>query len=332
MGCVLKVLIPYYADWVRLVREGLKDSVEIVQSDRSLESMLDIGGDAEIIVSGRVTGDFIRAAKKLRMIQAFGAGVDKIDLKAAAERGDILICNSHVNAAEVAEYAIGLLLAAAKNIVLSDRTMRKSDWTHRWGGPIPNIEFRGKQCLLLGLGNIGLEIAKRLKAFNMEINAVTRSGTTKHTDVVEMVSAYNKMEPLIKSADFVILALPLTQETRGLVGDAFLSHMKSTSIIINVSRGAIIDEAALYRALKNHQIGGAAIDVWWDYPSRSEQTHTPPSRRYPFHELDNIILTPHRAAYSETTLLEQVNFLIDNIKRFARGETPHNIVDLMRGY
>ncbi len=328
----MKVLIPYNANWVRLVREGLEDSVEVVQSDRALESMLKIGGDAEIIVSGRVTGDFIHAAHRLRMIQAFGAGVDKIDLEAVAERGGVLVCNSHTNAAEVAEYAIGLLLAAAKNIVLSDRTMRNSDWTHRWGGPIPNIELRGKKCLLLGLGNIGLEIAKRLQGFDVEINAITRSGTTKYKGIVENVSSYHTMNPLIESADFIILALPLTHETKGLVNDDFLSHMKSTSIIVNVSRGAIINEGALYRALKNYQIGGAAIDVWWDYPSRNEQTHTPPSRRFPFHELDNIIVTPHRAAYSKTTLFEQVNFVIENIKRFVRGEVPHNIVDLSRGY
>ncbi len=331
-GACLKVLIPYDAYWVDLVRERLDGIAEIIQSDRSVESMLEVGRDAEVIVSGRVWGEFIRKAQRLKMIQAFGAGVDKIDLDAVAERGDIIVCNSHVNADEVAEYAITLLLAAAKNLIIADRAMRAFDWTHRWGGPSPATELRNKACLLLGLGNIGTAIARRLLAFNMTINAVTYSGKTRHPDLVNEITSYKSMRPLVSSADFVILALPLTSRTKGLVNAEFFSFMRPSSILVNVSRGPIIDEAALYDALVNHKIKAAAIDVWWEYPSAAEVTSTPPSQRFPFHELDNIIVTPHRAAYSENTLMDQVDFIVENIRRFATGSSPHNIIDLEKGY
>ena len=327
----MKVLIPYPDTLVQFFKNLFGDEAEIVQSEASVESMLEHGRDAEVLASVRAPGEYIRNAPNLRMIQTFGAGIDKVDLDAVRTRGDIILCNNHVNSAEVAESAIALLLTAAKNIIPSDRELRAGNWIHRWGGPVPNLEIRGKNALIIGLGHIGADIAKRLKSFEVTITAATRSGTSKNTDNVDEVVRITEIQPYVEKADFVILSLPLTDESRNLVDEEFLSWMKPTSILVNISRGEIVVEAALYEALKEKHIHGAGIDVWWRYPTKWRGTVVPPAD-LPFHELDNIVISPHRAAYSENVRHELYQFAAENILRFVRGETPLNIIDIERGY
>ena len=325
-----KILVPYGSEVVEAIQNILGDDALVVQSDRDVDSLLQHGG-AIAIISGRVPREFILNAQGLRFIQTFGAGVDKIDMDAVLQRGDIVVCNAHLNAREVAEYAISLLFALAKNLIVNDRTFRGGDWTYRYGGPRPNIELRDKKCLLIGLGNIGREVARRLQSFDMELLAATRSGTTDHRDLVSKVVKFTELEPLVKQADFVMLTLPLTKESQGLVDSRFLSWMKSSALLVNVSRGAIVDESALFDALKEHRIAGAALDVWWNYPQSRDEPVCRPSN-YPFHELDNVIMSPHRAAYSESIVNEQISFVAENVRRFLHGETPLNIVDPQREY
>ena len=327
----MKVLIPYPDTLVQFFKNLFGDEAEIVQSEASVESMLEHGRDAEVLASVRAPGEYIRNAPNLRMIQTFGAGIDKVDLDAVRTRGDIILCNNHVNSAEVAESAIALLLSVAKNIIPSDRELRAGNWIHRWGGPVPNLEIRGKNALIIGLGHIGADIAKRLKSFEVTITAATRSGASRNTDNVDEVVRITEIQPHAQKADFVILSLPLTDESRNLVDEEFLSWMKPTSILVNISRGEIVVEAALYEALKEKHIHGAGIDVWWRYPTKWRGTVVPPAD-LPFHELDNIVISPHRAAYSENVRHELYQFAAENILRFVRGETPLNIIDIERGY
>jgi phosphoglycerate dehydrogenase-like enzyme len=327
----MKVLVPYPDELVKIFKDILNDKAEIVQSERTAEAMIANGGDVEIVASVNVPGDFIRKATNLRMIQTFGAGIDGVDLDAVRERDDVIVCNNHVNSAEVAEFAISLLLAVAKNIIPSDRELRIGNWVHRWGGPVPNLEIRGKKLLIIGLGHIGADIAKRLKSFDVAITAATRSGTSSNRDLVDQVVSIGEIRSYVEEADFVILSLPLTDESAGLVDREFLSWMKPTSVLVNISRAQIVDEQALYDALKEKRIHGAGIDVWWRYPSRWRETVCPPAD-VPFHELDNIVITPHRAAYSARIERELFLFAARNVLNFIRGETPLNIVDLERGY
>jgi len=328
---LVKVLVPYEdTEIVNTIQSILGDEAEVVVSTRDPEAMIKIGGDAVAVASGRVPGEYIRAASNLRMIQAFGAGIDKIDREAVREREDIVVCNSHANAAEVSEYTIMLLLAAAKNIIVSDRELRKGDWSRGWGGSRPNIEIRGKTCLLIGLGNVASAIAERLKPFGVQLHAVTRTGVK--TDLVDKISSIRDIESAVRDADFIILALPLTKDSRGLVDERFLSWMKPSAILVNISRGPIVDEAALYSALAEGRIGGAALDVWWEYPRKRKGTIKPPSSGFAFHELDNVVLSPHRAAYSEGIMNEQIRFVGENILRLIRGEKPWNVVDMNLGY
>jgi len=327
----MKVLVPYPDELVKIFKDALGDNAEVIQSEQSVESMLEHGSDVEIIASVFVPGEFIRKATNLRMIQTFGAGIDRVDLDAVRERGDVIVCNNHVNSAEVAEFAISLLFAVAKNLIPSDRELRNGNWVHRWGGPVTNIEIRGKKVLIIGLGHIGVDIAKRMKSFGVSITAATRSGASSNEDLVDHLVRIDEIQSYVEDSDFIILSLPLTDESAGLVDREFLSWMKPTSILVNISRAQIIDEQALYEALKEKRIHGAGLDVWWRYPIKWRGTAVPPAD-VPFHELDNIVISPHRAAYSENIERELFLFAARNIFQFVRGEVPLNIVDLERGY
>ncbi|MFW9907310.1 MAG: 2-hydroxyacid dehydrogenase [Candidatus Thorarchaeota archaeon] len=328
----MKVLVPYPDDILNVIREIIGSKATVLQSDRTIESMLSVGSDADVVASGRVPEEYIRSAKSLRMIQGFGAGIDKIDRNAVLERGDVIVCNSHVNAPEVAEYAIMLLLAMAKQIILCDREMRMGNWRLAWGGPSPNAELRNKTCLIVGLGNIGTEIAKRLRAFDITVIAATRTGESQNAHFVQSIVRIGEAKETIQMADFIILSLPLTEESMNLVDEEFLSWMKPTSLLVNISRGEIIDEAALYQSLKGNGIAGAALDVWWDYPEVWGGSGKMPSEKFPFHQLENVILSPHRAAYSENIMRDQVRFVGENILRFVEGKQPLNIVNMALGY
>lgn len=327
----LKVLVSSSNENATILSNILRGVAEVVVSDGALESMLKVGKDVDILASNRVSREYIEAASRLRMIQTFSTGVEDIDQEAVRLHGGILLCNSHINAAEVAEYAITLLLAVAKNIIPSDRELRKGDWLYAFGGPRPNIEIRRKICLIVGLGNIGSEIARRMSAFDVTIYATTRSGNSPYIGLVDRLVKIDDVRSLVESADFIFLSLPLTRESEGLVDSTFISWMKRTSILVNISRGPIVDEKALYDALKENRIRGAGLDVWWRYPAKWRGKGEPPSD-IPFQDLDNIVVSPHRAGYSENTEREYFRFAGENILRFIRGESPLNVVDLTHGY
>ncbi|MGY5858308.1 MAG: 2-hydroxyacid dehydrogenase [Candidatus Thorarchaeota archaeon] len=327
----MKVLVASNHEYSRLIQDILGDKAEVIISHASPESILEMGRDADIIASNRVPAELLESSSRLKMIQTFAAGVENIDFTAIQKRDNIIVCNSHINAAEVAEHAITLLFAVAKNIIPNDRELRKGDWKFAFGGPNPNIEIRYKTCLILGLGNIGSEIAKRLKGFDVTIHAATRSGNSKHADLAEKLVKIDEVKPLVKEADFVILSLPHTSESEGLVNESFISSMKPNSILVNISRGPIIEEKALFDALQENKIRGAGLDVWWRYPKKWRGTGHPPTDM-PFQELDNLVASPHRAGYSENTEREYFQFAGENILRFIQGKTPHNVIDPKRGY
>lgn len=327
----MKVLVASNHEYSRLIQDILGDAAEVKFSHAAMESILENGRDVDIIASNRVPTDLLESASRLKMIQTFAAGVENIDFSAIQKKDDLIVCNSHINAAEVAEYAITLLFAVAKNIIPNDRELRKGDWKYAFGGPNPNVEIRNKTCLIVGLGSIGSEIAKRLKGFDVAIHAATRSGMSKHADLAEKLVKIDEVKHLVKEADFIILSLPLTPDSKGLVNKEFISLMKSNSILVNISRGPIVEEEAIFSALRDNKIRGAGLDVWWRYPKKWRGTGNPPSD-IPFQDLDNLVASPHRAGYSENTEREYFQFAGENILRFIHGKTPLNIIDPNRGY
>ena len=253
----------------------------------------------------------LQEAKRLRHIQLLTAGYDKVDIEAAKEFGFTVATNGGANAWAVAEHAVALLLALCKKLIQCDRSVRAGTWRKPITG-MNTSELAGKTIGLIGLGNIGSKVAKRLKAFETKIIYFD----TRATPGVEFDGASVSFETLLQESDVLSIHVPLTDETRGLLGSAEFAQMKSTAILLNTSRAEVIDEAALESALRNGQIAGAGLDVFHQEP-------VPPSCG--LLTLENVILTPHTAGHSYEAWFRRANFSWENIQRVATGDEPTSL-------
>jgi phosphoglycerate dehydrogenase-like enzyme len=275
--------------------------------------------DADAMVS--MTWRLSPPAPKLRLIQLPGAGVDEIDF--AALPPIATLCNVFGHDIAIAEYVLAGMLEMSIGIGRMDRALRENNWrgSHLCGPR--HHEIHGKTLGIVGYGRIGREVARRAAAFGMRIIACSR--TAKPADeYVERVAGMDGLHPMLQESDFVLVACPLDQRTRGLINATAFAAMKPTAIIVNVARGPIIDEDALFQALRERKIGGAVIDVWYAYPAQGE-TYAKPAR-LPFHELDNIIMTPHASGWTENLTARRCAGIADNLNRLARGEPLVNVV------
>lgn len=286
----------------------------------SQDKLEEIIPQVNIILTGSgldLKKEYLEKAENLEMIQTISAGVDYVPFKWIRE--DVIVCsNAGGNALAVAEHAIALLLSAAKKIVYHHENMRKGFWRRR----IHGVLLRGKKLGIIGFGNIGKLVAKFAKAFEMRVLAINRSG--KSDMEVDFIGTLNDLDYVLSSADFIVLALPLTKETKGLITKEKLRLMKKNAVLINVARGPIIDQKDLYEHLKSNPEFIAALDVWWEYP---EDLNKPKFQKYPFHELENIIMTPHVAGFSSELREYVIRHAVENIVLFIEGKKPRNIVN-----
>jgi phosphoglycerate dehydrogenase-like enzyme len=269
--------------------------------------------EAEALVGSPISRRMIEQAPKLRLVHAAGAGCDGIALDAL---GGIPVCNVFHHERAIAEYVMMTILALERNLFQQDRDLRRGLWAGSCvQGPPLASEVTGKTVGILGFGHIGKEVARLATAFDMEIRSL-RSG---HSRV--------ELETLLEASDFLALACPLTPETRGLIGPAEFARMRPTASLINVARGEVVDEAALYEALRDRRIRSAAVDVWYQYPKNGVPRM--PSR-FPFDKLDNVILTPHCSAWTERVVALRFRDIAANIDRLVAGEPLVNVVSAAR--
>ncbi|MFW6130190.1 MAG: NAD(P)-dependent oxidoreductase [Atribacterota bacterium] len=287
---------------------------------------------ADVIVGGELTESNLQMAKKLKLFQIPFAGVDKQNLAVFKKFPNITVCNTHGNNHAVSEHAICLLLALAKNLVNNDRDLRVGKW-HGFISKEPTIQLYGRNLGIIGLGSIGQEIAKKAKSFGMNIYAIKRS--YKKEEQLEKKYGLNflgnieQLEYVIKNSDFIIIAVPLTSKTENMIDEKMLRLMQG-KFLINIGRGKVINEKALYQNLKNKNLAGAAIDTWYQYPDKKHPKRLP--SRYAFHELSNVIMTPHNAGYSDKAIEENILSVYKNIVRIFYGEEPKNKINLEEGY
>ena len=282
--------------------------------------------EVEVVIGGTFTKEGLEQAKKLKLIQIPFAGVDKLDFSLYKNYPDIFICNIHANKNAVAEHAFALILALAKNIVVNDRDLRLGRW-HGFPAKQPTVQLQGKSLGIVGLGSIGWEIAKIGHALGMKVFALKRKieeKDLKKKDILVFLGEKKDLEKVIKESDFIVVAVPLTKETSGLIGEKELKLMKG-KYLINISRGVVIDEEALFKSLKEGNITGAAIDTWYQYPS-SEQRAVLPSK-YDFSQLGNVVMSPHTAGYTDRALEENIKSVFDNIVKIYYGEEPESRID-----
>lgn len=288
----------------------------------------DLIADADVAIGWRVTPEQLAAARALRLFQTPAAGADHLVpvLRTAAH---VPLCNSHGNARTVAETALALILAQAKQVPYHDREMRAGRW-RVWEEDRPSLILEGRTVGLIGFGAVNRRLAELVRGLGMRCRAVRRGGAGTEP-VLDWVGAPAELPRLLSESDVAVVAAPLTPETRGLLGRAQLSAARPGSILVNVARGELLDEDALWEALTNGPLGGAAIDVWYEYhPAPDAEGRRYPYRR-PFHTLPNVTLSPHRGAspLDDVTRWEDV---LENVRRAGRGEPLRNRVELERGY
>ena len=237
--------------------------------------------DALVVRSAvQVDDALMAAAPKLRVIGRAGVGVDNIDAESATRRGIVVMNTPGANAIAVAELTLGLMIALARQLPRADSTMHAGKWEKK---SLQGAELRGKKLGILGLGRIGLEVARRARQFGMELlgHDPFVSASIARENAIRLVSA----EELFAMADYLTLHVGLTPQTTGIINATTLATMKKGVRIVNCARGELVVEADLAEALKSGQVAGAALDVF----------HEEPPKNSPFAALDNVILTPHIA-------------------------------------
>ena len=321
------IMQPPPDDAIHVLEDNLEPGVEVTCGPE------DAAPTTEVLVSGRPSRERLQACPDLRVLVIPYAGIP-------TETRDLLLAgfpslevyNLHHNAAAAAELAVSLLLAAAKTIVPADRAFRQHDWRSRYDSA-PTLILDEKTALILGLGAIGTRIAAICRALCMDIHAVRRRPDLPHPPYVTVHSP-GELQEILPQADVLLACLPLTPETEGLIGGRELGLLRTSSVLVNVARGAIVDEEALYRALSEGRIAAAGIDVWYQYPSTPEERANTPPSRFPFHELDNVVMSPHRGGAYRMEQLEKQRMrdLAVTLNAIARGEPPPHPVDVRAGY
>lgn len=248
-------------------------------------------------------------SSRLRIVQLLSAGVDAVDFS-AIPNSLILASNSGAYAGPIAEHVLAMTLSLAKRLPQRHAALAAGRFD-KWQ---PSLVLDGAVCAILGFGGIGTTTARLMRAFGGRIYAVNRSGRT--GEAVESVATLADLDRVLGAADVLVISLPLTMATRGLIGRRELALMRPTAILVNVARAAIVDQGALYEHLRTHPEFSAGIDTWWAEPSGSAPFRTD----YPFFDLPNVIGSPHNSSIVTGTMLAGARLAAENVRRYLRGE------------
>jgi phosphoglycerate dehydrogenase-like enzyme len=264
----------------------------------------------------------LRSASRLKLLQLPGAGTDEIDF--ARVPSEAAVCNCYEHEIGIAEYVLGTMLEWTIGARRMDREFRQGSWGGSYLNGPRHGELFGKTLGIVGYGRIGRAIAQRAKAFGMRVIACTRSPGS-DAAFADRLDGMDRFGDLLTESDFIAVTAPLNDQTRGLFDQRAFAAMRRTAVIINVARGPIIAEHALYQALAERRIGGAILDVWYQYPPQGQPQGPRPSV-FPFHELDNVLMTPHASAWTDGLLPRRNRAVATNLNRLARGEPLINVV------
>jgi phosphoglycerate dehydrogenase-like enzyme len=306
------------------VKAQLALPCEIVLGDES--AIIAQLADVDVLVSMGFTAAMAAAAPRLRLLQVAGAGLDRIDR--AALRAGTQLANVYGHEVGIAEYVIGAMIALTRSFVRLDAGLRRGEWMSQWAVDAPPTplwpELAGKTLGILGFGRIGQALARRAAAFDMRVIAMRSAPQAQPPPGVAFVGGPEQLDEILKQSDYLAITLSLSPATRKLLDAQRLAAIKPTAFVINVARAEIFDERALYDALASERIAGAALDVWYRYPTSAAPT-LPASQ--PFHELANVLMTPHVSGWTEGMIEARSQVIAENIARTARGEPPLNAID-----
>lgn len=288
----------------------------VVAKDQTEEEIIRVVKDADAILTvySEVTEKIIDAAKKCKIIVRTGIGTNNIDVDAATKRGIYVANVPDYCFDEVSDHTVTLALALSRKIVLLNQKVKRGEWNFEGAQPI--LAIRGQTFGLIGFGNISKFVAQKVKVFGL--NVIAYDPYVKSEDVEGMGIKMVDFRTLLKESDFVSLHTPLTEETKYIINGEALKLMKPTAFLINTARGPLVDEKAIYKALKEKWIAGAGIDVLEQEPPVSDN---------PLFSLDNVIITPHAAFISDKSEVALRVKAIQEAIRGAMGEKPKNWVN-----
>jgi phosphoglycerate dehydrogenase-like enzyme len=273
--------------------------------------------DAVLAIRWRA-GD--RTPEGLRLFQVAAAGYDSIDL--AAIPPQVPVCNAYGHEPAIGEYVLMTMLAWTHRLLPTERSFRAGDWS-MGSQPAPTHgELAGSSVLVVGTGRIGRAVADRLAAVGCRVVGANRTVGRPPAGFAALHPLAD-LDALLPEADFVVVACALDDGTRGLLDARRLALLKPTAVVVNVARGPIIEEAALFGALTERRIGGAILDVWWRYPTHDEPRREPSA--LPFTTLDNVIMTPHCSAWTDGLFRRRAAEMADNLDRLAEGRPLRNV-------
>jgi phosphoglycerate dehydrogenase-like enzyme len=275
---------------------------------------------ADVIIGTRFDAALPRPTA-LRLFHVPGAGYDAVDLDALPD--GVVVCNCFGHEHAIAKYVLAALLRRYVPLADADRRLRKGDWAYSASLPgRVHQEMAGSTVGILGFGHIGKAVAVRAAAFGMSVHVANRSPVW--SEHVDRTYGLADLSTFWGNVDNIVVTLPLVPETKGIVGREAFARMRSDAVLINVARGPVVDEQALYDALHDKRIGGVVIDTWYQYPTPG-QPETLPSK-LPFHELTNIVMTPHMSGWTNGTIRRRQQVMADNIQRRLRGDACVNVV------
>jgi phosphoglycerate dehydrogenase-like enzyme len=288
--------------------------------------------DIQVLVAGRPGREQLQSSPELHTLIIPFAGIPENTRELMLEFPHIAVHNLHHNASATAETAMALLLAAAKFLLPCDHSLRQGDWRPRYQ-PSRSILLEGKNALLLGFGEIGRRVALGCQSLGMEVKAVHRRLSTQ-AERVPGVRSYHpqQLHDLLADTQVLVITLPGTPQTRGMIDESALAAMPPGGILVNVGRGDVVEQEALYRALKSEHLAAAGVDVWYNYPGNVEARPHTPAGHFPFHELDNLVMSPHRAGSARQIETLRMQHLAELLNAASSGAPLPNRVSLEAGY
>ncbi|UFN47874.1 2-hydroxyacid dehydrogenase [Roseomonas sp. OT10] len=286
----------------------------------TLSDALDAPGErdayaaAEAVIGVRFDTD-LPSPGRLRLFQVPGAGTDAVRFDALPPQA--AVCNCFGHEAAIAEYVMAALLQWQIPMAEADRRLRRGEWAYWAGDPArAHGELAGRTLGLLGFGHIARAVARRARAFDMRVHVANRSPLPAGAEV-DRAQGLDDLPGFCRDVEALVVTVPLSSETRGLVGEAALAALPHGALVVNVARGPVIDEQALYDALAAGRVQ-AAIDTWYRYPSAPEPAPLPAA--LPFHTLPNLVMTPHMSGWTDGTIRRRQRAMADNVNRLRRGE------------
>jgi D-3-phosphoglycerate dehydrogenase len=327
----MKVLLTkaFFPSDIEYIKQRINPEIEIIIPENfAEETIAGLAKEVDVLFGGLITERILKNAFQLKFIQIPWTGAENVDFE-LINKYQIVICNSHSNSRIVAEHAIALMFDAGKKIAYHDRLMRTGNWNRPGINQNSMNAFSrtivGSKIAIIGFGAIGRTIYKLLSGFDCDFKIFDKYLDEQTIDNKNIT--FFSMESLsdeLDNIDYLFLCIPLTPETRGSINAKFFSFLNKKCILINTSRGEIINEDDLFNALKMKNICFAAIDTWYNYPNKQNPIVYPSLKNH-FHTLDNLVLSPHRAGFVEESF-PHLDDAIENLNRYYTGKDLINVI------